>query len=86
VSPQQPRHWRVFDGDLAILEVSDQPGVITSTAMPPPDAKPVMHPFLSASALDASHEDKLRTLLVAATNLDEFLRSLEGAGYRVVAE
>ena len=80
------RHWRVFDGDLAILELSDQPGPILSTAMPPPGAKPVTHEFLSATALDASHEDTLRRLLVGSKSVDEFIRALEGAGYRVVPE
>lgn len=80
------RHWRVYDGDLAILEMSDEPGTLTSTAMPPPGAKPVTHPFLTAAALDAMHEDKLRSLLVASHTMDEFLRALEGAGFRVVAE
>lgn len=85
-APRAARHWRVYDGDLAILEVSDRPGPITSTAMMPPDATPTAHPFLSASALDAGHEDQLRTLLEAAQDLDGFLRALESAGYRVVAE
>jgi hypothetical protein len=81
-----PRHWRVFDGDTAILDVTDRPGPITSTAPPPPGGTPVMHPFLSAAALDAGHEDRLHTLLVAAHSLDEFLKSLTAAGYRVVEQ
>lgn len=80
------RHWRVYDGDLEILDVSSQPGPITSTAPPPPDGKAVMHPFLSAAALDAGHEDQLHTLLVASHSLDEFLRALASAGFRVVEQ
>ena len=76
--------WRVYDGDLPILEVSDRPGPITSTAMPPPGAPPVTNPFLSAAALDAGHEDQLGTLLAGAHDLREFLHALEGAGFRVV--
>jgi hypothetical protein len=75
------RHWRVYDGDLEILEVTDQPGPLTSTAPPPPE--PVMHPFLTASALDAGHEDQLRELLIAAKSTDEFITSLRRAGFRV---
>ncbi len=85
-APRTVRHWRVYDGELAILEMSDEPGVLMSTAMPPPGAKPVTHPFLSATALDAMHENKLRELLMASSSVDEFLRALEAAGFRVVAE
>ena len=77
------RRWRVFDDKLEILEISSQPGPIISTAPPPPDMKPVMHPFLSATALDAGHEDQLHTLLVASHSLDEFLHALTSAGFRV---
>lgn len=80
------RHWRVFDGDLPILELSDEPGPITSTALPPPGSQPVSHPFLSAAALDAGHEDELRKLLEASHDVDDFVRALAAAGYRVVAE
>ena len=89
VTPPAPRaahHWKVFDRDLAILEVSDEPGPVTSTALPPPGARPVLHPFLSAHALDASHEDQLRRLLDGAHDLDGFLRALGDAGFRVVAD
>lgn len=84
-SPRTTRQWRVFDGDLAILEIRDEPGPLLSTALPPPGAAPPTHPFLSATALDAAHESKLRQLLDASSNVDEFLRALTGAGYRVVA-
>ena len=75
------RHWRVFDGDLPILDVSDEPGPLTSTA--PPPATPVMHPFLTASALDAGHEDRLHTLLQASTSTDDFIAKLKAAGFVV---
>jgi hypothetical protein len=79
-------HWRVYDGDLPILEVSDKPGPITSTAPPAPGSSPVMNPFLSAAALDAGHEDQLASLLQASHLLDQFLRALKAAGYRVVPQ
>jgi len=41
--------WKVF-----ILDVSDAPGPILSTAGLPPGAKPATHPFLSASARSLS--------------------------------
>jgi hypothetical protein len=80
------RHWRVFDGELAILELSDEPGPLISTAAPPPSGTPATHPFLSATALDAAHENRLRELLDASKSVDELIAALERAGYRVVAE
>jgi hypothetical protein len=78
--------WRVYDGDLPILEVSDKPGPITSTAPLPPGTPPATNAFLSAAALDAGHEDQLASLLAGAHDLKEFLHALEGAGYRVVPQ
>jgi len=78
------RRWRVYDADLEILEVADEPGALTSTA--PPGGPPVMHPFLTATALDAGHEDRLRTILLAATSTDAFIAALQQAGLRVVPE
>lgn len=85
-APRTTRQWRVFDGDLAILDIRDEPGPLISTALPPPGAAPPTHPFLSATALDAGHESKLRQLLDGSATLDEFLRALSGAGYRVVPQ
>jgi len=76
------RRWRVYAGDRAVLEVTDAPGALISTA-PPHGSRPVMHPFLSAAALDAGHEDRLRGLLESAGDLDGFLHALAAAGYRV---
>jgi hypothetical protein len=86
VTPHEPRSWRVYDGDVEILEVTDQPGPLVSTAPLPPDATPAMHPFLSATALDAGHEDRLRELLERSHDVDEFVRRLEAEGFRVVAQ
>lgn len=74
------RRWRVYDGDVEILEVLNQPGPLVSTASP---AAFEHHPFLSATALEASHEHHLRELLDASTSVDEYLHALTGAGYRV---
>ena len=80
------RQWRVFAGDVEILEVRDEPGSLRSTAPLPPGATPPAHPFLSATALDASHEDQLRALLDGAKTTDDFIAALERAGFRVVVE
>lgn len=76
------RRWTVYAGDLAVLSIRDQPGVLASTA-PLDGGEPVQHPFLSATALDAGHEDHLRQVLDGATDLDGFLRALALAGYTV---
>jgi hypothetical protein len=52
------QRWKVFDGPTLILEVSSVPGPIISTAAPPPGLKPVTHPFLSATARSAQHEQR----------------------------
>jgi hypothetical protein len=75
-------HWRVFDGDVAIL-VSDRPGPILSTAPRPPGTAPRTSPFMSATALDADPEARLHALLVASHSLDELLCALAAEGYRL---
>ena len=80
------RRWRVYHGDLAILQMADEPGRLTSTAPPPPTGHVAMHPWLTASALDAAHEDQLKRLLDSTNNVEDFIRALEAAGFRVVAE
>lgn len=79
-----PAHaWRVYDGEVLVLEVSDTPGPLLSTALPPPGVAPPSHPFLSGSARSAAHESRLRTLLDGSSDLPGFLSALEGAGFRV---
>jgi hypothetical protein len=76
--------WKVLDGDSLILEVKDTPGPILSTAALPPGVPARRHPFLSASARSARHENELHELLEAATTLPDFLSRLRGAGYKVI--
>jgi hypothetical protein len=75
--------WHVYDGATLILDVADQPGPILSTASLPPGVPPRQHPFLSASARSAVHENRLHSLLEAAKDLPGFLASLIAAGFRV---
>jgi hypothetical protein len=77
--------WKVFDGSTLILDVSDVPGPILSTAAPPPGLVPVKHPFLSASARSAPHEHRLRELLNASRSVEDFLAGLRAAGFEVRA-
>jgi hypothetical protein len=79
------RHWSVFDGNTQILEISDHPGPIVSTAELPPGQSPVTSPFMSATSRDAGHENQLYTILVASHDLDGFLAGLRAAGFDVRA-
>jgi hypothetical protein len=82
-APAAGNRWKVYDGPTLILEVSDTPGPITSTAMPPPGGKPMIHPYLSASALSAAHEGQLGDFLEDSTSCADFLARLRTAGFRV---
>ncbi|MDP2307926.1 MAG: hypothetical protein Q8P18_18010 [Pseudomonadota bacterium] len=77
--------WLVWaEGDL-VLTMIDGPGALTGTAPPPPDGAVTRHPFLSASAHDAGHESRLRTILDAASDPEDFRERLRASGYRVEA-
>lgn len=78
--------WSIYDGDMLILSVRNEPGAITSTAPPPPGMQPLMHPFLSAAAQEAGHESQLKDLLDVSTSTDDFLARLKAAGFRVERE
>jgi hypothetical protein len=81
--PKANAKWEVFDGEVLVLEVWDEPGPLLSTAAPPPDFEAPTHPFLSATAHSAAHEDRLRQLLERSTNLQEFLEALRADGFEV---
>lgn len=76
--------WSIYDGEILILTVRDEPGVITSTAPLPRGVQPLRHPFLSAAAREAGHESQLKQILDAATDTEDFLARLKAAGFRVV--
>ncbi len=80
-----PAAFTVYHGTDAVLSVRSEPGPITSTAPPPPGGKPVLHPFLSAAALDAGYESQLRTILLQSTSADDFVARLQAAGFRIQA-
>lgn len=77
--------WQVYDRDDLILDVSDTPGPILSTAALPPGVVPKQHRFLSATARSARHESKLHDLLEASKSVPDFLKHLADAGYSVKA-
>jgi hypothetical protein len=81
-----PHHWNVYDKDTLILDVSDQPGPIVSTAMLPPGEAPATNPYLSATSHDAFHENQLHGILQASHDLQSFLDGLRAAGFTVKPE
>ena len=77
------RTYQVLKADRLILTVSNRPGAIISTAIPPASGNPVMHPFLSATAHAADEEDALHAILEQSSSFDDFLRLLSQGGYTV---
>jgi hypothetical protein len=79
--------WVVLRGDKPVLGMKNIPGLLISTATPPPrGTPPAKHPFLTAWALDAMEEDPLRRILERSATFDEFVAALRKAGYRVMLE
>jgi len=78
--------WNVFKGDRKVLILKNEPGPITSTALPEPGTQPARHPFLTGSALYAPEEGALHDLLVESTGFDDFLKRLQAKGYRLEPE
>lgn len=80
-----PRTCIVYAEDgHKVLTVTDEPGALLSTALPPPTPgwTPPAHPFVSAQAHDPMHEHRLRQLLDESSSFEDFLVRLEAAGYR----
>lgn len=81
--PPQLRAFHFYKGRQLVLTVEDHPGVLLSTAPPPPDGAP-SHPFVHARAYDPYSEDELGALLQQAQSFDEYLKLLIAAGYNAI--
>ena len=81
----QARRYIVYRGGEKIAEISDQPGPLISAKAPPPasDAKPALHPFLSATAYVPEEEGRLRDVLNQSRSLPEYLQALCAMGFSV---
>jgi|SRR5271167_2565439 len=77
------RTYEVLRTDRLVLTVRNKPGAIISTAIPPADSNPVMHPFLSATAHAATEENALHAILEQSSDFDDFLRRLTQSGYTI---
>ena len=77
------RTYEVLRADRLVLTDQNKPGAIISTAIPPVNSSPVMHPFLSATAHAATEENALHVILEQSSDFDDFLRRLILSGYTV---
>jgi hypothetical protein len=73
--------YEVFKGDRLVLTVSNEPGALLSTALPPPGREPIRHPFLGAAAHAPEEEPRLREILERARDFADFIARLRAAGY-----
>jgi hypothetical protein len=81
----QPRRYIVYRGGEKIAEISDQAGPLISAKAPPPapNAKPVLQPFLSATAYVPEEEGRMREALNRSRSLPEYLQALRAMGFSV---
>jgi len=73
--------WEIYKGDRKVLWIQNEPGFLVSTAILPPGAELVKHPFINAKALDPLEEDNLQKLLSQSQSFEEFLFLLSGNDY-----
>ena len=81
----QPKQYIVYRGSIKVAEIRDKSGPLISAKAPPPapDAKPNVHPFLSATAFVPKEEARLRDALNQSHSLSEYLEALRAIGFRV---
>jgi hypothetical protein len=73
--------YEVSKAERIVLIVRNEPGPLASTALPPPHAKPVLHPFLSGEARAPEEEGALRGILEQSKDFPDFIDRLGRAGY-----
>jgi len=77
------RRVDVLRGEHAVLQLSDEPGPLVSTAPPPPNGRVATHPFLSGAARDPRWEGELKRLLDQSADFDGYVARLVAAGFTV---
>ena len=82
MSHNKPRHFNVYKSQHLVLIIEDQPGVLLSTAPPPPTG-PVQHRWLNAQALDPYSEHDLGAIVQGASDFDEMLGMLISGGFDI---
>ncbi len=82
--PPGPRRFHIYKSQRLVLDVSDTPGLMLSTAGPPPQGAP-QHPFLSGRAYDPFTEGELGELAREAPDFDTFIDEVIDDGFDVAA-
>jgi hypothetical protein len=86
IPAREERCFYVYDGEYLVLTIVDAPGVLCSSAPPPPaGARPPVHSFLDAQAHDPATEDELAAILARCQDFDAYLVALIEAGYDLAA-
>ena len=75
--------YSAYHGDHEVLRFKEGSGPLRSMALLPVGTEPPNHPFLTASALDATEEHALYDVLAKSKSFPEFIERLKGAGYEV---
>ena len=77
------RRLDVLRDGLVVLELTDAPGPLVSTAPPPPGGRVYTHPSLGGAARDASCEGELKRLLDGSADFDSYVATLVAAGFTI---
>jgi hypothetical protein len=86
IPARKERCFYVYDGEHLVLTVAEAPGVLRSSAPPPPSgARPPTHPFLDAQAHDPATEDELAAILARCQDFDAYVVALIEVGYDLAA-
>ncbi|MCA9515103.1 MAG: hypothetical protein KC635_09195 [Myxococcales bacterium] len=76
------RGYYVYAGTELVLAIESRPGQLLSVAPPPESGwTPPEHPWLHAASRSPEHEHRLRELVLASDDFEDFARRLVEAGY-----
>jgi hypothetical protein len=79
---RETRHFAVYKRAGLVLLVEDKPGMLLSSAHPPPEGAP-KHPFVNAQAMDSRYENELGAILKKSESFDQLISFLIESGYDI---